>query len=70
MFLCRHANTFQASKRHVCVPLFVSLRRAFQCILCVSYVDEDDIRLVKMSHKERLQDAESIGVQARRVKFH
>ncbi|XP_051924924.1 P2X purinoceptor 7 isoform X3 [Hippocampus zosterae] len=37
-----------------------------ECILCVSYVDEDDIRLVKMSRKKRLQDAKSIGVQARR----
>ncbi|XP_049619162.1 P2X purinoceptor 4a isoform X2 [Syngnathus scovelli] len=37
-----------------------------KCILCVSYVDEDDIRLVKMSHKKRLQDVKTIRVQARR----
>ncbi|KAM9823018.1 P2X purinoceptor 7 isoform 2-T2 [Syngnathus typhle] len=37
-----------------------------ECILCVSYVDEDDIRLVKMSHKKRLQDVKTVRVQARR----
>ncbi|XP_077416741.1 P2X purinoceptor 7 isoform X1 [Vanacampus margaritifer] len=36
-----------------------------ECILCVSYVDEDDVRLVKMSHKKRLQDVKTISVQPR-----
>ncbi|XP_054630750.1 P2X purinoceptor 7 isoform X2 [Dunckerocampus dactyliophorus] len=35
-------------------------------ILCVSYVDEDDIRLVKMCHKRRLQDAKTVGVEPRK----
>ncbi|XP_061625086.1 P2X purinoceptor 4-like isoform X1 [Phyllopteryx taeniolatus] len=37
-----------------------------ECILCVSYVDEENIRLVKMSHKKRLQDVKTIRVQTRK----
>nr|XP_061804509.1 P2X purinoceptor 4-like [Nerophis lumbriciformis] len=35
-------------------------------VLCVSYMDEDNIRLVKMSRKKRLQDAKTIRVQTQR----
>ncbi|XP_071339948.1 P2X purinoceptor 7 isoform X2 [Trachinotus anak] len=35
-------------------------------ILCVSYVDEDNVRLVKRSQKKRLQDIKPISVQPRK----
>ncbi|KAM3611294.1 uncharacterized protein V6R79_016168 [Siganus canaliculatus] len=38
-----------------------------KCILCVSYVDDDSIRLVKRSHKKSLQDMKLISVQPRKV---
>ncbi|XP_074495608.1 P2X purinoceptor 7 isoform X2 [Sebastes fasciatus] len=34
-----------------------------KCVLCVSYVDEDNIRLVKRSQKKSLQDVKPISVQ-------
>ncbi|KAM3611295.1 uncharacterized protein V6R79_016168 [Siganus canaliculatus] len=37
-----------------------------KCILCVSYVDDDSIRLVKRSHKKSLQDMKLISVQPRK----
>ncbi|XP_045891147.1 P2X purinoceptor 7 isoform X2 [Micropterus dolomieu] len=38
-----------------------------KCILCVSYVDEDNIRLVKRSQKKSLQDLKPTSVKPRKV---
>lgn len=38
-----------------------------QCILCVSYVDESNILLVKRSQKKSLQDVKPTSVQPRKV---
>ncbi|XP_072243330.1 P2X purinoceptor 7 [Leuresthes tenuis] len=43
-----------------------SVRDSQQCILCVSYVDEKKLRLVKRSHKKSLQDVKTITVQPRK----
>lgn len=40
-----------------------------QGILCVCYVDENKIRLVKSSQKRSLQDKKPISVQPREVKL-
>uniref|UniRef100_A0A3Q3WNR4 P2X purinoceptor n=1 Tax=Mola mola TaxID=94237 RepID=A0A3Q3WNR4_MOLML len=40
-----------------------------KCILCVSYVDVEDIHLVKRSHKKSLQDIKPMSVQPRKVKL-
>ncbi|XP_042371259.1 P2X purinoceptor 7-like, partial [Plectropomus leopardus] len=37
-----------------------------KCILCVSYVDENNIRLVKRSKKKSLQDIKPVSVQPRK----
>ncbi|KAI3372926.1 hypothetical protein L3Q82_023378 [Scortum barcoo] len=37
-----------------------------KCVLCVSYVDENNIRLVKRSQKKRLQDLKPMTVQPRK----
>ncbi|CAN9512644.1 unnamed protein product [Ophioblennius macclurei] len=36
-----------------------------QCVLCVSYVDENNLRLVKMSKKKSLQEVKPASVQPR-----
>uniref|UniRef100_A0A8C4EY35 P2X purinoceptor n=1 Tax=Dicentrarchus labrax TaxID=13489 RepID=A0A8C4EY35_DICLA len=38
-----------------------------KCILCVSYVDENNIRLVKKSQKKSLQDMKPTTIQPRKV---
>ena len=40
-----------------------------QCVLCVSHVDEDNIRLVKKSLKKSLQDVKPVSVVPRQVKL-
>lgn len=40
---------------------------ALQCVLCVSYVDESDIRLVRSSQKKSLQGIKPTAVQPRKV---
>ncbi|KAF1389627.1 hypothetical protein PFLUV_G00075430 [Perca fluviatilis] len=40
-----------------------SVQDKHKCILCVSYVDENNIRLVKRSQKKRLQDIKPMSVQ-------
>ncbi|XP_040011953.1 P2X purinoceptor 7 isoform X2 [Xiphias gladius] len=37
-----------------------------KCILCVSYVDENNVRLVKRSQKKSLQDVKPMSVQPRK----
>ncbi|XP_062310131.1 P2X purinoceptor 7 [Osmerus eperlanus] len=39
-----------------------SVRDRQQCILCVSFVDDDNIRVVKRSHKKSLQDVKPISI--------
>uniref|UniRef100_A0A672J039 P2X purinoceptor n=1 Tax=Salarias fasciatus TaxID=181472 RepID=A0A672J039_SALFA len=38
-----------------------------ECILCVSYVDEDDLRMVKKSKKKSLQDVKPASVRPRKL---
>lgn len=38
-----------------------------QCILCVSYIDENNLRLVKSSQKKSLQDIKPMSVHPRKV---
>ncbi|TDH13211.1 hypothetical protein EPR50_G00055240 [Perca flavescens] len=40
-----------------------SVQDKHKCIVCVSYVDENNIRLVKRSQKKRLQDIKPMSVQ-------
>uniref|UniRef100_A0A3Q0RW80 P2X purinoceptor n=1 Tax=Amphilophus citrinellus TaxID=61819 RepID=A0A3Q0RW80_AMPCI len=44
-----------------------SVRDQEKCILCVSYIDENNLRLVKRSQKKSLQDIKPISVQPRKV---
>lgn len=37
-----------------------------KCVLCVSYVDESNVRLVRRSHKKSLQDIKPTAVQPRK----
>ena len=39
----------------------------FQCILCVSFVDDDHIRVVKRSQKKSLQDVKPISIHQSQV---
>ncbi|MEQ2205159.1 hypothetical protein XENOCAPTIV_027121, partial [Xenoophorus captivus] len=43
-----------------------SVQDTQQCILCVSYVDEKKLRLVKRSHKKSLQNLKPMCVQPRK----
>ncbi|KAM9857917.1 P2X purinoceptor 7 [Aulostomus maculatus] len=43
-----------------------SVQDKLKCILCVSYVDENNIRLVKRSQKKSLQDLKPLSVQPRK----
>nr|XP_020451002.1 P2X purinoceptor 7 [Monopterus albus] len=43
-----------------------SVQDEHKCILCVSYVDENNIRLVKRSQKKSLRDIKPVSVQPRK----
>ncbi|GAA6223747.1 P2X purinoceptor 4-like [Lates japonicus] len=43
-----------------------SIQDKHKCVLCVSYVDENNIRLVKKSQKKSLQDVKPMSVQPRK----
>uniref|UniRef100_A0A7N8XPL0 P2X purinoceptor n=1 Tax=Mastacembelus armatus TaxID=205130 RepID=A0A7N8XPL0_9TELE len=43
-----------------------SIQDKEKCVLCVSYVDENNIRLVKRSQKKSLQDIKPLSVQPRK----
>lgn len=45
----------------------ISCDRVLQCILCVSYIDENNLRLVKRSQKKSLQVIKPMSVQPREV---
>ncbi|KAM6931210.1 P2X purinoceptor 7 [Xenentodon cancila] len=45
---------------------FESVRDGRQCIICVSYVDEQNLRLLKRSHKKSLQDIKPKTVEPRK----
>uniref|UniRef100_A0A672Z0X4 P2X purinoceptor n=1 Tax=Sphaeramia orbicularis TaxID=375764 RepID=A0A672Z0X4_9TELE len=45
-----------------------SVRDRQKCILCVSYVDDNYVRLVKPSQKKSLQDVKALSLQLRKVK--
>lgn len=45
----------------------ISCDRVLQCILCVSYIDENNLRLVKRSQKKSLQVIKPMSVQPRKV---
>ncbi|KAM9392367.1 P2X purinoceptor 7 isoform 2-T2 [Pholidichthys leucotaenia] len=42
-----------------------AIRDSTKCILCVSYIDESNLRLVKRSHKKSLQDIRAMSLQQR-----
>jgi len=41
---------------------------ALQCFLCVSFVDEDKLRVVKKSRKKRLQETKPLSLHQRKVR--
>lgn len=51
----------------IILNVFLDDVTVLQCILCVSYVDENNIRLVKRSQKKSLQDVKAASVQPRKV---
>ncbi|XP_036383179.1 P2X purinoceptor 7 [Megalops cyprinoides] len=55
----------QEARQNYSERKFESVRDRKQCLLCVSFVDEDHVRVVKRPRKKRLQEAKPISLHPR-----